>query len=473
MKNSELADLDATAVAELIQLNQVTPTEALEATLDLIETRDAQVSAVWNVLADRAVKSIKNGLPNGPFRGVPFAVKDLGLKIEGEVTTHGSAYFQGDISSYSSELTKRYESAGLVICAKVSTSEFGLGPSGDTDLHPRTNNPWDITRIAGGSSTGSAAVVSSGVFAMAHASDGGGSIRIPASCCGVFGFKPSRGRISYYPVAEPWSGMSTQHAITRTVRDSATLLDCTAGNLPGDPYFCPPSTNTFLSASKTEPRQLSIGVHLESADGINPDPQIAQRVLDMAKLLEDLGHKITFTKLNFNLTEVAKLYGVITSASIRMLIEERSKSIGREPNQDELLSVSRTIYERGAKHRAVDLAVTREACFAASRKISEFTEQFDVLLCPTIAELPQKHGKFDMRSSNTDEYMSTIFRFGPYTALASIAGQPAMSVPFGFSEEGLPIGVHFSAAFAQDELLFQLAGQLERTNLCGFPKVKQ
>jgi hypothetical protein len=181
MKNSELADLDATAVAELIQLNQITPTEALEATLDLIETRDAQVSAVWNVLADRAVKSIKNGLPNGPFRGVPFAVKDLGLKIEGEVTTHGSAYFQGDISSYSSELTKRYESAGLVICAKVSTSEFGLGPSGDTDLHPRTNNPWDITRIAGGSSTGSAAVVSSGIFAMAHASDGGGSIRIPAS----------------------------------------------------------------------------------------------------------------------------------------------------------------------------------------------------------------------------------------------------------------------------------------------------
>jgi Asp-tRNA(Asn)/Glu-tRNA(Gln) amidotransferase A subunit family amidase len=468
MKISEFADLDATAVAGLIESNQITPTEALETTLELIDTRDSQIRAVWTVLADRALRSIKNGLPNGPFRGVPFAVKDLGLKIEGEVTTHGSSYFLGDVSEFSSELTKRYDAAGLVICAKVSTSEFGLGPSADTDLHPRTNNPWDHSRVAGGSSTGSAAAVSSGTFSMAHASDGGGSIRIPAACCGVFGFKPSRGRISYSPVAEPWSGMSTQHAITRTVRDSAQLLDCTAGNLPGDPYFCPPAEGTFLSASKTEPRQLSIGVHLMSADGIHPDPEIAQRVNDMAILLESLGHRVSFTDLDFNLTEVARLYGVITSTSVKMMIDERAQKTGRQPNSDELLSISRLIAERGDKYRGVDLALAREACFAASRNISVFTEKFDVVLCPTIATLPPKHGTYDMRSSNVEDYMSSIFKFAPYTALASIAGQPAMNMPFGFSVDGLPIGVHFSSAFAQDALLFSLAGQLERTGLCGF-----
>ena len=449
-------------IAALIRQGEITPDEALDATLEALPARDLDVHSVWTVFEERARRAIRAGLPAGPLKGVPFVLKDLGIKLEGEVTTNGSKFFEGDVAPFTSELARRYEAAGLVIFGKVATSEFGLGPSADTDLFPRTNNPWDHSRVAGGSSTGSAAAVAARIVPAAHASDGGGSIRIPAACCGTFGFKPSRGLNTYAPVAESWSGMSVQHAITRSVRDSALLLDCTAGAVPGDPYQCPLPNESFLSATQRDPKPMRIAMHLASVDGVRAEPEIVAAVEAMASLLTDLGHEIIHEEPTFDMADAARLYGIITSASVRMMIEDRAEALGREPREEDLLNVTRQIAANGNHHRAADLARAREACFAAARQIAAYTERFDAVLCPTIAHLPPPHGTYDMRSTDMPSYMSAIFTFAPFTAPASIAGQPAMNVPLGWSTSGLPIGVHFSSGYAQDSRLFSLAAQIER-----------
>jgi amidase len=462
MSAIDLASFDALGIAELIRNKQINAHDALDWALRSVEERDRNVHSVWTIFEDRARAAIDAGLPDGPFQGVPFLIKDLGLRLEGTVTSSGSRFFANATATTTSELVKRYQRAGLVIFGKTSTSEFGLGPSADTDLFPVTNNPWDHERIPGGSSSGSAAAVGAGVLPLVHASDGGGSIRIPAACCGVFGLKPSRGRITYAPVAESWSGMSSQHAVSATVRDNAALLDATQGGLPGDPYFCPPPSDSYLKASLTDPRPLHIGMHLRSVDGVEPEPEIAHAIESYARKLEALGHRVEHCEPDFNLSDVGALYGVITSSTITAMIEDRTKELGRPPQNDELLAVTRRVMLNGTNNRAVDLGRAREAVFTAARKIAAFTERFDVVLCPTIAQLPPKHGTYDMRNENFEEYMSTIFRFAPYTAPASLAGQPAMNVPCGVSTGGLPIGAHFSTAFAREDVLYSLAGQLER-----------
>lgn len=464
MSDVDLSTQDALGIADLIRSKQISPHEALDWALRSVAINDRDVHSVWTIFEERARASINSGLPDGPFSGVPFLLKDLGLRLEGTVTSSGSKFFADAVATTTSELVKRYERAGLVIFGKTSTSEFGLGPSADTDLHPVTNNPWDHERIPGGSSSGSAAAVGAGVLPLVHASDGGGSIRIPAACCGVFGMKPSRGRITYAPVAESWSGMSTQHAVSQTVRDNAALLDATHGGLSGDPYYCPPPAGSYLKASRVDPQPLRIGMHLRSVDGVEPEPEIALAIENYARRLESLGHHVDYCEPDFNLSDVGALYGIITSATVTAMIEDRTKELGRPPHDDELLAVTRQVARNGINHRAVDLARARETVFLAARKIAAFTERFDVVLCPTIAHLPPKHGVYDMRNENFQEYMSTIFRFAPYTAPASLAGQPAMNVPCATSASGLPIGAHLSAPFGREDVLYALAGQLERAH---------
>ena len=464
MSAIDLSRFDALGIAELVRTKEISAHEALDWALSSVADRDRHVRSVWRIFEDQARASIDAGLSDGPFRGVPFLIKDLGLRLQGTITSSGSKFFADAVATSTSELVKRYQRAGLVIFGKTSTSEFGLGPSADTDLFPVTNNPWDLERIPGGSSSGSAAAVGAGVLPLVHASDGGGSIRIPAACCGVFGMKPSRGRITYAPVAESWSGMSTQHAISQTVRDNAALLDATHGGFSGDPYYCPPPSGSFLQASLTDPNSLHIGMHLRSVDGVEPEPEIAAAIENYAKKLESLGHRVEHCEPDFNLSDVGALYGIITSATVTAMIDDRSKELGRPPHRDELLAVTRQVAQNGVSHRAVDLARARESVFIASRKIASFTERFDVVLCPTIAHLPPKHGVYDMRNENFQDYMSTIFRFAPYTAPASLAGQPAMNVPCAVSSSGLPIGAHFSAPFSREEVLYALAGQLERAH---------
>jgi Asp-tRNA(Asn)/Glu-tRNA(Gln) amidotransferase A subunit family amidase len=464
MAGIDLFGRDATAIAHLIRSEQISAHEALDWAMESVALNDKEIHAVWSTFAERAHAQIDAGLPEGPFTGVPFLVKDLGLRIDGVVTTSGSRFFVDAVATFSSELVKRYERAGLVIFGKTSTSEFGLGPSADTDLYPRTNNPWNLRHVPGGSSSGSAAAVAAGVLPMVHASDGGGSIRIPAACCGVFGMKPSRGRITYAPVSESWNGMSTQHVVSFSVRDNAALLDATHGGLPGDPYYCPPPSGSYVAASVADPEPLHIAVHLRSVDGVEPEPEIATAIVRLAGFLEALGHRVEFVDPDFTLDEVGALFGILTSSTVTAMIEDRAKDLGRDPRPDELLAVTRAIARNGTNHRSVDLARAREACFTASRRIAAFTERFDAVLCPTIAHLPPEHGTYDMRNEDLSAYLGAIFRFAPYTAPASIAGQPAMNVPCGMSSTGLPIGAHVSAPFAREDVLYALAGQLERAH---------
>lgn len=458
-----ITDFDAVGLGQLVAAGDVHPHELLDAHLARLELVDPHVGAIWSRFEARARGQIDRGLPVGPLSGVPFVLKDLAVHLEGEVITCGSRYFADHRSSYTSHLVQRYLDAGLVIFAKAATAEFGLGPTANGDLYPVTVNPWDPSRIAGGSSTGSAAAVAARLVPAAHASDGGGSIRIPAAACGVFGFKPSRGRISAAPTAEPWGGMATSHVITRSVRDSAVLLDLTAGSLPGEPYQCPAPGGTFLEASMRDPQPLHIAAHVEPATGGLPEAAIQEAFERTCVLLESLGHHVELVRPTWDLAEVSRLYGILTAASVRLMIEDRSRILGRDPGPQDLLPVTATIARRGSAHTSVDLARTREVCFAAAREIAAFTESYDVVLCPTLAQLPPEHDVYSQREGDADDYLSRIFAFAPYTAPASLAGQPAMSVPLEWSPEGLPIGMHVSSAFGQEERLFSLAGQLERS----------
>ncbi|HXA34435.1 MAG TPA: amidase, partial [Acidimicrobiales bacterium] len=291
---SLVAEHDGLGLAELVRSGEVTAHQLLDQAMASIETTNPSLNAVVIVFEDEARRAIDAGLPPGPFHGVPFAVKDLWANVAGSITTNGSRLFAaGPPSAGDSEVIRRYRRAGLVLVAKTNTPELGLSPSTEPALFGPTHNPWDPAITPGGSSGGAAAAVASGLFAMAHASDGGGSIRIPASCCGLFGLKPSRGRITVGPErGEGWNGMSTQHALTRSVRDSAALLDASAGPMAGDPYWAPPGSSSYLADARTDPAPLRIGLITESHTGVPVAPECRQAAEATASRCAQLGHEI-------------------------------------------------------------------------------------------------------------------------------------------------------------------------------------
>ncbi len=456
--------MDATDQAALIRNKEITALELAEAAISAIEGINPQLNAVVAPLFDRARERAAGPLPEGPFSGVPFLMKDIGAMVAGAPLSLGTALLKGFCPDHDSELTRRYRKAGLVILGKTNTPEFGLLPTTEPRAHGACRNPWDPARTTGGSSGGSAAAVAAGMTAMAHANDGGGSIRIPASCCGVFGLKPTRARNPLGPdFGDIMNGLVCEHAITRSVRDSAALLDASSGPDVGDPYWAPPPRRPFLSEVGSNPGRLRIGYSTEMVLGGEPHPECVAMVDDVAALCRDLGHEVVEASPASSLNPVRVMEAFVTlwESGCVSTINVISRVSGFKPTAELYEPLTLALYERGQRHTAAAYIHAVSTLQGLGREVARWFLNFDVLLTPVLAAPPVPLGTFDDSVDPWAAWENAV-KFAPYTAVFNATGQPAMSVPLHWTPGGLPVGAHFVAPFGDEATLFRLAAQLEQ-----------
>jgi amidase len=460
---TELDWLDATALAELVRRREVSARELCEAAIARIEARNPRLNAVVTPLYERALARAAAPL-DGPFAGVPFLLKDLGPLLAGTPHYGGTRWAANAkfVAPRSSELVLRLERAGLVIVGKTNTPEMGLQPTTEPALFGPTRNPWDTTRTPGGSSGGSAAAVASGMVPMAHANDGGGSIRIPAACCGVVGLKPTRGRVPLGPErGDVMNGLVGDHAVTRSVRDCAALLDATAGPDVGDPYWAPPQARPYVDEVGADAGRLRIALATRPLDGRDAHPDCVAAALATAELCRELGHVVEEASPALDGGELSRLFVALFAAGAAQGVLEWEQVLGRPAGDDELEPTTRAFADLGRRMHAGEYLAAVGALQRASRKVARFMESWDVWLTPTLGEPPLALGELAPRADNPLWPIYRAGRFVPFTPLFNVTGQPAISLPLAWNDAGLPIGVHFAARFGDEAVLFRLAAQLE------------
>ncbi len=461
----EYAKHDGLGLADLVKRGKVKPEELLEAAIARAGAVNDKINAIVGTLHDEACREIAQGVPDGPFRGVPYLMKDLSFAMAGVTCSHGSRLFADYKPKADSTAVERYRKAGLVFFARTATPELGLFPTTESLLFGITRNPWNLDRTAGGSSGGTAAAVAAGIAPMGSASDGGGSIRIPASCCGLFGLKPTRARVPLGPgTFESWGGLVANHAITRSVRDSAALLDATAGPALGDAYRAPLQRPPFLDEVRTPPQRLRIGLTLAGVPGATVHAECCEAANSAARLCESLGHDMDEVTDEFgqafSFDELRQAMMIFARVGIAQRIENRLVELGRDLTDSDVEPITALVYEQAKKYSALDLAQARDVVHRSSRQMAEFQQGYDVILSPTLASPPIRHGVISA-SSSPQSIASGIVNFIAFTPIANWTGQPAMSVPLHWTPDGLPVGVHFMGRFGDEATLFRLAGQLE------------
>ncbi|MEM1086387.1 MAG: amidase [Pseudomonadota bacterium] len=456
---------DALGLAELVRTKQVTPNELLSEARTRAEKAQTELNCFSNMFDGAPEDQIEGGLADGPFTGVPYPIKDLGISIAGYPMTNGSVGWKDNVEPQDSVLAARYKAAGLTIFAQTTSPEWGLTTSTESQLYGQTRNPWDVTRTSGGSSGGASAAVAAGVVPAAHASDGGGSIRIPAACTGLFGLKPSRGRTPMGPwVTEGWNGQSCHHAVSRSVRDSAALLDISHGPEIGSRYVAPPPKGTFLEATQCDPGKLKIAVWIKAPNGHEGDADAKACVANTVKLLESLGHIVEEAGPQTDGEALSKSLMMTVSAATAMLAAGRAEVLGRPLREDELETVTNRFVEFGTQIPMVELMNANYASIKAAIDFDHFMVDggYDVVLTPTLARAPEKLGVLSLSPDNIDDYGVAVTTFAPWCAYFNQIGAPSMSVPLHWTGENLPIGMMFSARCGAEELLFSLAAQLEQ-----------
>jgi len=459
---NDIALLDATAQAELVRTKQVKPIELVEAAIERIERVNPQINAVITPMYEIARKAAEGPLPAGPFTGVPFLMKDLIAEYGGARSTAGSAFLGDYVPPEDSELTSRYKRAGLIIAGKTNTPEFGLVPTTEPQLFGASRNPWDTTRTTGGSSGGSAAAVAAGMVPMAHGNDGGGSIRIPASCCGLFGLKPTRARNPLGPqYGDMITGLVCEHAITRSVRDSAALLDATAGPAKGDPYWAPPPERPFLREVGADPGHLRIAFSSQTAVGTPVHPDCLAALKDAAALCQELGHEVVEAEPEIDRPKAANAFINLWIGHTTWEIDDWARRTGRTPKQELFEPMTWAMYTAGRSVTAATYLLSLQDIQTTSRDVARFFVDHDLWLTPTLGEPPLPLGTLTSTPENPLMGFVRAGIFVPFTPLQNGTGQPAMSVPLYWNSEGLPIGVHFAGRFGDEATLFRLAAQLE------------
>jgi amidase len=454
---------DAVALAERVRSGDATPTGLLDAAIEHLEKRNPELNAVVIPMLDHARRAVAAGLPAGPFTGVPFLLKDLHVLVPGVRTTHGSRLFADFVPQHESEMTARFRRAGLVVFGKTHSPEFGLTTTSESRLFGRTRNPWHPERVAGGSSGGAAAAVAAGFVPAAHATDGGGSIRVPASCCGVFGMKPTRGRTPAGPDAgEGWSGMSAQGVVSRSVRDSAALLDAVAGPDLGAPYAAQPPARPFLAEAGAKPGRLRIALQTRTWNGAPTHPTCVAAAEDAAKLCASLGHAVEEATFALDIEPFREATATIIGASTRATMEDRARALGRPLAPEDVEPGTWLVASGGAAKDAVAYVRALRTLHRVGRELARFLERYDVLLTPTLAVPPPPLGLLSLSNPNPGDALRTLFQTVGFTQLANAAGNPAMSVPLYWDAEGLPIGAHFMGRMDDEATLFRLAAQLEQ-----------
>jgi amidase len=460
-----VAALDATSQAELVRRRDVTAVELVRWAIERIERLNPTLNAVVTPMFERALDAAaSNPNPTGPFAGVPYLIKDLVAEADGVRFTEGSVFLRDNVSGYTSELVARLQRAGLIVVGKTNTPEFGMAPTCEPVLFGATHNPWDLRRSTSGSSGGSAAAVASGMVAMAHGNDAGGSIRFPASACGLFGLKPTRARTPLGPeYGDAIGGWAVEHALTVSVRDSAALLDATAGPAPGDPYWAPPQTRPFAAEVGVDPGRLRIAFTARTPDGWLGHPDCVAALDDAVALCESLGHELVEADLPGLTSSVGEAITTVFNAATAWILRYWIRKLGREPGPAEIELLTRAYWEAGTKVTAADYLLAIEDLQAFARQVAAFLTGFDMWLTPTMSEPPTPLG--EIRSTPQDPLRSAERggRTVAYPAVvANITGNPAMSVPLWCTRAGLPIGVHFLGRFGDEAGLFRLAGQLEQ-----------
>jgi amidase len=455
MKNnieaSDLTLLSALDLGHLIMAREVSPREVAMACLSRIRSLDDRIRSFVTIdeertmaMADRVGRQLKDGVVL-PLAGVPYALKDL-TDTAGLRTTYGSRLREHHVPARDAAVARRLQEAGGVLLGKTNTPEFGNRATTAFGLFPATRNPWDLSKTAGGSSGGSAAAVAACLCPIAEGSDGGGSIRIPSSCCGVVGIKPSRGRISNAPNSNPRGGLITHGPIARTVRDAALMLDAMSGSEPGDPFTAPQQSPSFLDSADARPRNLRVGLLIESDKRI--DPEVVAVVERTAALLTSLGHRVEPAEVD--LTGLGRVFRVMVEA----------ESAANQVEDPALFSddYSRWCYERGRHQSAVEYIRATEEMFRRSREIVAASLKWDCLLTPTVTLTPQP---LDTFLADTERVAEDDLAYIPFTYPFNISGQPAISLPLGWSDDGLPIGVQLVGHPYGEALLIALAAEIE------------
>jgi amidase len=411
---------------------------------------------------DEARKAARGPIPDGPFAGVPFLIKDLIASYKGVRMTSGTKNMQQNIAGHDSELVRRYKKAGLIAVGKTNTPELGLMPTTESQLLGPCRNPWNLNRTPGGSSGGSAAAVAAGMVPVAHGNDGGGSIRIPASCCGVFGLKPTRGRNPLGPdFGDVMSGLVAEHILTRSVRDCAAILDVTAGFAPGDPYCVHQPVRPFQREVGKNPERLRIAYMSQSLTGEALPADCAKALADAVTLCGDLGHDLIEESPEYDARSLAKAFNVIWAAGCAATIAEIASITGIKPAAGQYEPITWALYEMAMKNTGADYLLAIQTMQKISRQIARFFSDYDIYLTPTLGEAPVALGTFDSPADDPLNGWRRTGRFVPFTPICNATGQPAMSVPLYWSDEGLPIGIHFMGRFGAEATLFRLAAQLE------------
>ncbi|GAA2154032.1 amidase [Nocardioides koreensis] len=457
---------DAVAQADLVHSGELRPVDLVLDAITRIERLDPLLHAVVATDFDRAVDGARRLDPDLPFAGVPILVKDLCAEVEGLPMREGSGFLRHVVSGHDQEYVARLRRAGFVVLGKTSTPEFGMSPTVEPVDGPPTVNPWDTTCTTGGSSGGSAAAVASGMVPVAHGNDAGGSIRIPASCCGLFGLKPTRGRNPLGPrYGDVFGGMVSEHVLTRSVRDSVALLDVTAGPAPGDPYFAPPHEGSWTAEAFWPPGHLRIAVSRQASDG-RPVHRDCLAVLDeTVDLLRSLGHTVVERELTELTPEVGSAIGRMYGAFVDWAVRYWVRETGRFPEQRELEPLTRLYWARGRDVRGGELMMAVTTVQAFAREVAAAYDGpggFDVWLSPTLAEPPPRLGELVATEEDPSvaEERAAAFVAFPLIA-ANLTGRPAMSVPLGWSSDDLPVGMNFMGRFGDEGTLFRLATQLE------------
>jgi amidase len=459
----EYETLDAIGLSQLITTGEVGAHEVLEAAIERIEHLNPTINALCHRWYDDARATLNAGLPEGPLSGVPFALKDLQQLYKGQPITNGCRYWQGFIADHDSTLTERYRESGLVILGRTNSTELGLSCETAPILFGPTRNPWDLNRSCGGSSGGAAAAVASGMLPFAHATDGGGSIRIPSFCCGVFGMKVSRGRNPFGPdLGEGWNGLATGHAVSRTVRDSAALLDATHGPAAGDPYAAPPPTRNYLEEVSREPEKLRIAFMTTTHEGLDVDPQCRRAVEETAALAENLGHRVENQAPRISIQEMKRSTRILVACNVMNVLNMRAAVTGHEATEQDVEKVTWAWTREALALSGADYAQAVTTMHRVGREMGEFFETYDVLLTPTFAAPPPPINTVDMMTESLDEYYRTLRQYSAFTSLFNVSGGPAMSVPLCTTTDGLPIGLQFGGRLGNEGMLYRLAGQLER-----------
>ena len=462
MSLTDFAAYDGLGLAGLVRDKQVSPLELLEAAIERIERHNGVLNAVVHKAYEEARRTAAGKLPDGPFKGVPFLIKDLGLRVEGWPRTSGSRFAAIAADTDDSELVKRYRAAGVVMAGKTNTPEFGIpGVTTSAKLGP-CRNPWNPDHISGGSSGGAASAVAAGMVPIAHASDGLGSIRIPAACCGLVGMKTTRDRNPNGPEdTDRAIGFSVDHVVSRTVRDSAAMLDATGSPQPSSPYAPPPKSGPYLDEVSTSPGKMRIAWSSETPTGNPVDPEVRTALERTASTLKALGHDVREEGLGIDYRLLYRAQGMVSAANFSAGMARWIERIGREPG-DDIEGLARRLYERGKEMSGQDAMWAWQQLRLMNRQILARFETWDVWLTPVMCTPAPRVDFLDTLMDDLKEFDRRQAATFGFTPPFNITGQPSLSLPLAQSAGGLPIGMMFTARYGDEATLYRLAGQLEK-----------